>query len=158
MELIKDSKTLGALIGSIAKRGVKLDEDIHLAACSALYHAEQHGDTTLATKLIESMPKSGRAKALVHWFVTFGMLAWKKDNAFGLDKGKSKVWDVESAIAKPFWELLPEPEVKELTIEALVKMVKGRIERAIENDKVGEGFSVKGFEAALAGELASLEA
>lgn len=158
MELIKDAVKLTTLIGSIAKRGVKLDEDIHLAACSALSHAEEHGDTTLATKLIEAMPKSGRAKALVHWFVTYGMLAFKKDNAFGIDKGKSKEWNVEGAIAKPFWELMPEPEIKELTIEALVKMVKGRIERAMENDKVGEGFTVAGFEDTLKAELATIEA
>jgi len=130
MELIKDSKKVAALISVIAKAGQKLDENIHLAACSSLQHAELHGDTTLATKLIEAMPKSGRSKALIHWFVTYGKLAFKKDNTFGLDKGKSKKWDVDSAIAMPFWDLIPEPEVKDLTIEALIGFVKNKIAKA----------------------------
>ena len=155
MELIKDSKKVMVLINKIAKVGKQLDLDIHLAACSCLDHAEKHGDVTLATKLIEAMPKSGRGKALVSWFTTYGKLAFKKDNTFSLDKGKSKKWDVETAIATPFWELIPEPDVKELTIEALIGFVKSKIEKATDADKLEKGFTVKKFETDLKAALAA---
>ncbi|AGW43585.1 hypothetical protein JG068_03 [Burkholderia phage JG068] len=64
-------------IASIANRGKKLDADIHQAACSTLAHAINHGDVTLAQKLVAAMPKSARTKALAAWFVDFGPADWR---------------------------------------------------------------------------------
>lgn len=159
MDLITNVKTLNTVIKSIATRGQKLDADIHLAACSCLNHAAEHGDVTLASKLILAMPKSSRAKALIHWFETYGKLTFKKnDGVFGMNKGKSKEWNVPAAIEMPFWKLVPEPEVKDLTIEALVKMVKSKITKAKDTGHIGDGFTIKGFESQLTTELATLEA
>jgi len=159
MELIKDSKKIIVLINAITKTGKKLDDDIHLAACSCLAHVEKHGDATLASKLleqlIEAMPRSGRTKALIHWFITYGKLAYKKDKTFGIDKGKSKKWDIEGAIAMPFWELIPEPDVKDLTMEALIGFVKNKIAKAQDSGKIEEGFTTDKFEKGLKAALAA---
>lgn len=158
VKLIKEAGKLRTLIVSIETQGKKLDVDIHRAACSCLSHAEQHGDVTLATALVDAMPKSGRRKALIHWFVTNGKLAFKKGDVFSLDKGKSKSWKLEEACETPFWDLIPEPDIKTLTIEGLVAMVKNKIAKAQENEKVDDGFSVEAFELALKVELAELAA
>lgn len=159
LELIKDSKKLGTAIASIKKRGAKLDTDIHLCAVSCLYHAKEHGDVTLMTRLVDAMPKSGRRKALIHWVNEHSMLGYVEgEQQFRMTKSKSKSWKMEAAEATPFWEFTTEKAPTALTIEQLVKSVVARVKKAKENDLFGEGFTVKGFEAKLAEELKEFEA
>ena len=164
MKLIKDSVKLETLITSISKRGKELDTDIHLAACSCLQHAMPkelggYGDNTIATHLVAAMPKSSRRLALIDWFVAHGKLAFKKGDKFGMNVGKSKVWDLEKAMEAPFWTneeiIKPAPD---LSISALVKMVKNRISNAQNEERLEDGFTIARFEAKLKGELAELAA
>ena len=78
---IQSAKAVSSAITSIAKRGAKLDADIHACAVQCLLHFETHGDATLATRLYKAMPRSGRAEALKVWFGTFAPLVSFSRNA-----------------------------------------------------------------------------
>ena len=102
-----EAKQVGLNIVSIAKRGAKLDADIHSTAVQTLLHAEAHGDVTLATKLVGAMPKSGRVKGLIVWYHENSPLRFvEKEAQFKLDKGdKAKPFDIDAADAVPFYAL-----------------------------------------------------
>lgn len=158
LELIKDSKKLVTAIKSIANRGKKLDADIHLCAVSCLYHAQEHGDTTLMTRLVDAMPKSGRRKALIHWAVEHGKLAYsEKEQTFKLDKGKSKSWKLAAAESTPFWEFTVEKAPQDVTLEGLIKMVHNKIVKAKEDGRLEKGFTTEDFVAKMKTDLATVE-
>ena len=113
MNIIKGTKDINAAINSIKTRGANLDSSIQLAALSVLAHASEHGDITLADKLVMAMPKGGRKLALVEFMLAFGQVA-KKANAktgavFTLDK--TRVLDLASADAKPWTEFKKEASI-----------------------------------------------
>ena len=103
---------------SIASRGKKLDADIQTAGLSILNHVQEHGDSTLADKLVLALPKGSRKLALTEWLLAFGKLRiLEKTNVddaarigagalFAYDKTKST--DLESAAAKPWYDFKPE--------------------------------------------------
>ena len=110
------------LIGVVGK---KLDNLVHITACSCLHHIEQHGDVTLATRLIESMPKSGRTKTLVAWMEEHGKVKWEKDKFV---YAKAKETKLEKAIPLPFY--LWKKEVVELKSFDLLKAIQTAIKKA----------------------------
>src|SRR5574337_342395 len=59
---------------AIKGRGAKLDADIQTAGLSIINHVAEHGDTTLADRLFDAMPKGSRRVMLAEWFVAFGMI------------------------------------------------------------------------------------
>ena len=103
---------------SIANRGKKLDADIQTAGLSILNHVQEHGDSTLADKLVLALPKGSRKLALTEWLLAFGKLRILKktnvDDAARIQAGalfaydKTKSTDIESASAKPWFEFKPE--------------------------------------------------
>lgn len=113
MQLIVESKPLAKLVMSIAERGVKLDSDIHLAACSVLAHTAAHRNKTLIGNLVDALPKSARRKALIDWFEAFGPYKIGYINAaVVMPKADTPEWiaytdDFENTIEKacltPFW-------------------------------------------------------
>lgn len=105
--IIKDYKKLDELITTIGTNGKVMDENIHTAACSCLDHFANHGNTSLASRLVGAMPKSGRRKALVYWFTQFGPLSFdEKAGTFSKAKGKkgNDPVRVDDAVKTPFWE------------------------------------------------------
>ena len=129
--LLKGASAIEKAIASIANRGKKLDLDIHQAACSTLAHAIECGDVTLAAKLVAAMPKSGRAKALMAWYVAHGPFAVEKGNLVYL-KGES---DLAKAIATPFWEFLPEPSPVQFDLAETLAKVLARAEKAAASEQ-----------------------
>lgn len=135
-EIIRDRKVLSRKIGSIKGRGRKLDADIHLSGVSCLYHAGQHGDTTLLSRLCLAMPRSARGKALMTWAEHFAPLR--------IDRKTCKVtltkdwlvdkFQIDKADATPFWDFTQETEPKDFTVKSLVAMLqriaKGNTEKA----------------------------
>src|SRR5690606_28981785 len=75
MKILQTAAEVAKAIVSIASRGATPDGDIHTAGVAVLYHAAEHGDATLADKLVHAMPKGGRKLALVEWMLAFGMLS-----------------------------------------------------------------------------------
>ena len=158
MELIKDAKKLGTAIKSIATRGAKLDGDIHQAAVSCLHHAFNHGDVTLMTKLVDAMPKSGRRKALIHWVQEHSLLGYVEgEQQFRMTTSKTKQWKLKACEEVPFWEFTTETKPSDITIEALVKMVITKVQKAKDEDRFAEGFTVKGLSTSLVKGLKELD-
>lgn len=108
-------------IASIANRGKKLDADIQATGLSVIHHTEEHGDSTLADKLVNALPKGSRKLALVEWMLAFSKLRLldkaNQDDAPRVAAGaffaydKSKRTDIESAAQKPWYEFKPEAHV-----------------------------------------------
>ena len=108
-------------IASIASRGKKLDADIQTAGLSILNHVQEHGDSTLADKLVLALPKGSRKLALTEWLLAFGKLRildkTNVDDAARIGAGaifaydKTKSTDIESATAKSWYDFKPEPDV-----------------------------------------------
>lgn len=95
------------LIKSIATRGTKLDADLHTAACCALNHVALHNDPTLLNRLVQAVPKSGRANSVIVWALQFGNVALnegKTKDTMPLVFFKDKPHDIPAAVAMPFWE------------------------------------------------------
>lgn len=110
----------------VGKTGVKLDAIIHATACAIIVHAKEHGDCSRAKTLLDAMPKSGRAKALLAWFETMSPIRFNGDGEVGLLADKDKrVWMVDEAKATPFWELNPEKDVVVFDLDkALASLLK----------------------------------
>jgi hypothetical protein len=99
--------TLDRFIKSIVTRGSKLDADLHSAACCALNHVALHNDPTLLNRLVQAVPKSGRANSVIIWALKFGNVALnegKTKDTMPLVYLKEKPHDIPAAVAMPFWE------------------------------------------------------
>ena len=142
MKLMTTAAEINKAITSIHGRGAKLDGDIHRTGVSVLAHASEHGDTTLADKLVHAMPKGGRKLALVEWMLAHGQLAKLDPKAdkdaiaegrlFKLDR--SRKYDEEGAIATPWTEFKPEANVlTAFDVQAAVQSVLKRMQKAAAN-------------------------
>lgn len=119
-------------IRQIARIGAKLELHIHRVGVSALAHVRDHGDTTVATNLLNALPKGQRVKALAYWFGHFSnkmlTLTQGKDGNWGaaLDKKRMESdFRVEEAAACTFAELTAEKNPGQtFTVEQLLKKLK----------------------------------
>lgn len=83
-----NQKQISSQIRSIKGKNVKLREQIHTVAVSIIGHGCEHGDATLATRLIEATKGLDR-QALVHYFEDIGCFTWDKNaTQFKINKSK----------------------------------------------------------------------
>ena len=130
-KLLDGTKAINTAIDSIKTRGKSLDKDIHQAAVSCLDHAEQHGDITLAEKLVKALPNSSRRNALRDWFMAYGKFNYDmKSKGFTYDK--EAVTNLEQAIVTPFWEFKPEIEYVPFNLKEQITRILVKAEKAIE--------------------------
>lgn len=141
--LIVGAADIDKAIASIKVRGAKLDESIWIAGLSVLAHVDTHGDTTLADRLVNAMPKGGRKLALVEWLLAFGKVALldkgatdakKAGRVFKLDRAKAT--QLEGAEAKAWYEFKPEAPVAtafdaQKAVHALLARIKGASESGL---------------------------
>jgi hypothetical protein len=139
MKLIKGAAEIEKSLKSLHARGAKLDRDIHVVGVSVLSHASEHGDTTLADKLVNSLPKGSRKLALVEWMLAFGQVA-KLDKAndkdaiaagrlFKLDR--TRTLNLEEAAATSWTEFKPEAApLDAFDAQAAVQSVLARLTKA----------------------------
>src|SRR5574337_881226 len=125
-------------IKSIQGRGAKLDSDIQTAGLSIINHVAEHGDTTLADRLFDAMPKGGRRVMLAEWFVAFGMIRTldKKvaEDKAALDAGRhfkidrTRSTNLDGAVAKPWFEMKPEQAAAEaFDVQKAVKAILAKL-------------------------------
>lgn len=141
VELYKTAKTLDAAIASIAERGKKLDADIHRTGCSVIAHALKHGDATPAARLHDALPKSGRRKAYVAWLEAFSPIKLTVENGkpttAKLKKNHApETYDVDGAIATPFWEFTVERKPVPMTLERALKAFEANLVKGIETGDI----------------------
>jgi len=150
MQIIKGSTELNKAIASIANRGAKLDSDIHRAGVSVIAHASEHGDSTLADKLVQAMPKGGRKLALVEWMLAHGQVALlaakeakETGRTFKLDRTRDL--NIEGAIEKSWTEFRKEAPVHTaFDAQAAVKALLAKM-----NAASAKGLSIENKAAAL---------
>lgn len=146
MELIKGTAAITKAIASIQVRGKKLDADIQHAGLSILSHATEHGDTTLADKLLGAMPKGSRKLALTEWMLAFGQVRLlKKEVAeekaridagaiFALDR--AKVLKLDAAKELPWYDCKPEKDVFDaFDVQAALEALMSKIKQAQKTGK-----------------------
>ena len=136
MKLITNKTALLAAFKSIQTRGKELDNDIWVAAVSAMAHHAKHGDVTIVNQLVEAMPKGARVNALRDFIMAFGKVKYDEENQiFAHDKAGN--FDLDGAQEKSWTEFKPDPDYKPVDalalVTALVKKIKA--ERK-EGDKV----------------------
>lgn len=164
MNLITDAKKIATAIASIKGRGTKLDADIQHAALSVLQHCANTGDTTLADKLVQAMPKGGRALALVEWMLAFGTIrkldAKSKDEKKAIEAGrifqddkKNRTLDLAGAQAKQWHEFRKEAAISTaFDAQASTKRLLAALQNA-----AAQGMTVEGKAEAAANLRAALE-
>lgn len=124
LKILSGAAAITKAIVSIQNRGAKLDNDVQAVGLSCIMHIEEHGDFTLAEKLVQALPKGARRLALVEWFLAFGMVSTlkkgqdeKEDEAikagriFKLDRTKQT--DCLGASERPWYEFRKEAEVQD---------------------------------------------
>lgn len=129
MKLITDTAKLKAAFDSIAKRGAKLDNDIWIAAVSAMAHHDKHGDVTIINDLVAAMPKGSRVNALREFISAFGKVVYDTDNKVFMHD-KTGNFDLEGAISQSWTEFKPEPPYQPIDALALIKKLAVRIQKA----------------------------
>lgn len=145
-KLLKGSDAIHKAIKSIQTRGANLDQSIQLAGLSILQHIEECGDTTLADKLFDAMPKGSRRVMLAEWFMAFGLIralsAKDKDDAkrlqagahFGIDRTRKT--DLAAAEAKPWFEMKKQEAAAEaLDVYKSVRAVLARLSAAAKDGR-----------------------
>lgn len=138
--LIVGAAAIQKAIASIANRGAKLDADVQHAGLSVLAHIAQHGDYTLAERLVTAMPKGARKLALVEWMLAYGAIrklekgatdnaAIAEGHVFAYDKTRKT--DMEGATATPWTEFKKEASIlTAFDAQAAVHSVMKRLQTA----------------------------
>jgi hypothetical protein len=128
---ILDQTACGKKIDRIRKIGAALQTEIHIVACSTLAHIRDHGDYTLATRLLDALPNGQRVKALAHWYGNFsgGAATFAFDKSAGWSCKLAKVrtpemFDLDAAYATSFADLVAEKGYTTLTLAQAVQYLK----------------------------------
>ncbi len=128
---ILDQTTCGKKIDRIRKIGSALQNEIHTVAVSTLAHLRDHGDYTLATRLLDALPNGQRVKALAHWYGHFsgGAASFSFDKNAGWSCKLAKVrspemFDVDGAYAVSFADLVAEKGYTTLTLAQAIQYLK----------------------------------
>lgn len=129
MKLITDTAKLKAAFKSINKRGAKLDDDIWIAAVSAMSHHNTHGDITIVNELVSAMPKGSRVNALREFIAAHGKVAYDTENKiFVHDKAGN--FDLEGATAHSWTEYKPEAPYQPIDALVLIKRLAVKVQNA----------------------------
>jgi len=137
VNVITDTTKCAESIDTIATKGKTLDNLIHRTAVSCLYHAREHGDVTLAERLMEAMPKSSRRKAMGTWIEDHAPLEGKiSDTKSGvsitLKKGrKPEDFKLAEAAAVPFYEHTAEKNPRPMTLAQAIAAFGKNLDKAV---------------------------
>lgn len=133
-------------IGRIAASGKVLQARIHTVAVSTLAHIRDHGDTTLAVRLLDALANGQRLNALAFWYSRFSngktVMSKGKDGQWKCNLNKDRDvtdFDIEAADATNFADLTKEPKVEPMDIKAFEKLLK----RIGDNDGVFPGTTIE---------------
>lgn len=157
--IITDAAKLNDTIADVARKGKTLDNLIHRAGVSCMYHAREHGDVTKMVGLIQAMPKASRRKALVAWIEAHMPVDEVKDNAtettIKLTKGrKADDFLLADAAATPFWDFTQERAPVAMTVERAIKAFENALKKAVEQGNATES-DVAALENAVSATLAA---
>ncbi len=128
MDYIKDATELGSRIDGIAKVVTNLKVEAHEIAVSALFHASDHSDVTLLTRLHTALGVAdvsvARREAFKAWVHDFSPIRWvDKDKQFKLKKKMSNEspFNLDGAEMVDFFTYKIEPTYRPFDMEAAIK-------------------------------------
>jgi hypothetical protein len=128
---ILDQAACGKKIDRIRKIGKALQNEIHVVAVSTLSHIRDHGDYTLAVRLLDALPNGQRVKALAHWYGHFSSgaatFSFDKSGGWGAKLLKARtpeMFDIEGAIETSFADLVEEKGYSTLNVAQVVAYLK----------------------------------
>jgi hypothetical protein len=139
MKLFTSKASIVSAIASIQTSGAKLDNDIWIAAVSAMSHHAKHGNPHLINDLVTAMPKGSRVNALRDYILAHGKVKFnEKEKVFTHDKEGN--FDLDGALAISWVEFKPEAEYKPIDVLKLVKSLAKKVAEAKEEngDKCSE--------------------
>lgn len=135
VKTITDVSALGKLIDAIKKAGTKLDNDIHVAAVSALARLADHGDIGYCNRLYLALPKGVRKAAMTSWLLAYGSLKANTDTATKAETPfvftKDKACNVADGMADPWYDHKPDQKPDEVfdlqaALQAVLKKAQGK--------------------------------
>lgn len=134
MKLITDTSKLAAAIRSIAKRGAKLDADIHTAGLSCMEHARLHNDARKLQDLIAALPAGVRKLAFIAWAEDFAPVTVDRETfAVKLKKGREDSdFNLPGADATPFHAYTREKDPKKAL--EIPRLISGLASKGKETD------------------------
>lgn len=147
---ILNSAEITKRIAKLSKQAKGIQTEIHEIAVQTLAHIAQHGDYTLATRLLDGLPNGQRVKALANWYRVFsnGAVSFNYDPSNGWQgklakKRTLEMFDLDGAVDTTFADLVPEKGYQTLTLAGLVAMFKRKADEDGKNpdgsDKVAPG-------------------
>lgn len=114
---MRTQKQILTAIQHVAITGKCLDESVQSIGLDILQHVDQHGEVSLANKLLKALPKGARAKALADWFQMYGKIIVNTDKAtakqFPLVFHKEGTTNLEGAAAKQWYKCKPDRPLSE---------------------------------------------
>ena len=138
--LITDKAKLATSISEVSSDGVKFNDKIQLVGLSAMYAAQQHGNSTPLMGLINALPGGVKTSALIAWIEQTCPASVK------LEKGRSKVtltkgrtkedFDLEAAEADAWHTFKPAPKVQVMDLDALLKLVDKKLDISLEQEHI----------------------
>lgn len=107
----------------------RVEEELHVIACSILDHTRLHGDYTQFETLLNGLPRGTRVKALAFWIKHFSnkKLVFTIDSATKLYVGELKKdrddadFDIAGAMALSFADLSNEKDPTSVTVESILR-------------------------------------
>lgn len=133
-------KKLTAAVAAVTKAHKELEQEIHLVACSALYHALKHYNATPMQDLLAGLGGSVRRNALIEWAVEYGHFAvneegknvvYERREDADFDAAKS----LEQAMLVPFWEYKKEAPFIPFDLSAELEKLVKRAEKAAKDER-----------------------
>lgn len=126
--VLTDKVKLNARIKATVKSATKVQTDIHVCAVSALWHAEQHGDFGFLERLVYGLPAGQRVKTLQKWAKKYAPVNFSdKEKRCSKDKSNNaKPFDVVTAEADPYFNIVEVTEQKPLTMAAIIKYLEDK--------------------------------
>jgi hypothetical protein len=108
MQYLKGESAILGAAKKLAGEETSYRKGLHLCLCSALNHAQEHGDTGIVTKVFDLIGPSTHKKGVDIWMRNFTNLRYRK-NKEGVymylkpQKEPVKV-SLDEAVETPFWE------------------------------------------------------
>jgi hypothetical protein len=143
---IQKEGSIKAAIKSIKTTGGTLQQKVHDTAIQCMLHAQEHGDTTLLSSLLDAVPAMVRNKGLHKWITDHSPLLIsydKKEQQYKVRKNKkdsANEWNIDTANSTPFWQYTQETTPTFFTFETLMKRMESIIAKA-EAVEVEEGMT-----------------
>lgn len=152
---IMTTAALKTATSSIKTRGSNLTRDIHKAAVGALIMSLStdmggHLNATPALQLAQALAAGLPRNKVIAWFAEFsniritvskakdGSMAWGCKNLSPTHAEYKAITeaDVMAAIATPYWDLNPEPDMKEVDVTALINALLKKVAKAEADGKL----------------------